>query len=80
MAALMVAQVELDALRRRTKELERFIQHHTQGAAMAPTPAAVATQSIKAKPKRRKMSAAARKRIGDAMRRRWAKTKAQPKP
>jgi hypothetical protein len=34
---------------------------------------------ISAKPKKRKMSAAARKRIGDAQRKRWAKQKAATK-
>ena len=55
----------------RIAELRALLSGGPVETAATPTPAA---------PKRRKMSAGARKRIGDAQRKRWAESKKQPEP
>ena len=74
------AAAKIAELRAEIAHLERTFLGSSGGQARRGRPAASASSDAGAQPvkrKRRKMSAAARKKISDAQKRRWAKQKAK---
>jgi len=75
--ALLVA--ERDKLNRAIEALREPVKRRGRPVKAAQAPASARTGLVPVQPRKRKMSAAARKAIGDATRKRWALLKAGKK-
>lgn len=82
LATLQMALVGYELERQKIEDKIKEIRARLGGRRVPATPAAAAAGSAPAQPRKRNLSAAARKRIADAQKRRWAEHRrkaAQPK-